>query len=457
MNSKKVTSIERITSAVIVILQSLAFYFIWVTYYNPMLAKSYLFKGNALMVCIYAVAVIVCYKSLDGLKPNIHNLYNLSVSHFLSNIIINMVIYVVLILVFRGATELVPIFILLGINMAISLLWIVVCKILFKKLLTGRNSVLFYTEDDPGFLTQKIEQRKDQFVIKRAVKIESLESLKPEHLSDVECAIIAYMPSDYRNEILKICFEKNIEVVITPKVSDVLVRGAKELNLYDQPIFVLDGVVMNMAQRFIKRVVDIILSIIILLAASPIMAIVALLIKLEDSGPIIYKQKRCTIGGREFEIYKFRSMVVDAEKNKGAVLAAKNDNRITKMGRVIRATRIDELPQFINIIKGDMSIVGPRPERKELIDEYCGYVEAFPYRTKVKAGLTGYAQVMGKYNSNPYNKLLFDLIYVQNFSLILDFKLILMTLKIMFIKESTDGVDEDLDEFIKTFNKTTSK
>ena len=147
-------------------------------------------------------------------------------------------------------------------------------------------------------------------------------------------------------------------------------------------------------------------------------------------------------------------MIVDAEKNSAAQLASKDDKRITKVGKFIRPTRIDELPQFINIIKGEMSVVGPRPERKELIEKYSKYVEAFPYRTKVKAGLTGYAQIMGKYNSNPYNKLLYDLIYIQKFSVILDLKLILMTVKIMFVKDSTEGVDEEFDEFMECFKKT---
>ena len=211
---------------------------------------------------------------------------------------------------------------------------------------------------------------------------------------------------------------------------------------------------LNRIQEIKKRIFDIIISLIGVIMSSPIMIIIAIIVKLDSKGPVIYKQKRITKNGKEFVIYKFRSMIVDAEKNSAAQLASKDDKRITKVGKFIRPARIDELPQFINIIKGEMSVVGPRPERKELIEKYSKYVEAFPYRTKVKAGLTGYAQIMGKYNSNPYNKLLYDLIYIQKFSVILDLKLILMTVKIMFVKDSTEGVDEEFDEFMECFKKT---
>jgi len=178
---------------------------------------------------------------------------------------------------------------------------------------------------------------------------------------------------------------------------------------------------------------------------------VAIAIKLEDGGPVFYKQKRMTTGGREFDILKFRSMIVDAEKYAGAVLAAQDDPRITKVGKVIRATRLDEIPQILNILKGDMSIVGPRPERKVIAEEYYRDIPEFAYRLKVPSGLTGYAQIYGKYNTTAYDKLRFDLMYIENYSLLLDIKLILMTLRIIFSKESTEGVttQEEKEERLK--------
>ena len=172
------------------------------------------------------------------------------------------------------------------------------------------------------------------------------------------------------------------------------------------------------------------------------MLIVALAVKLCDGGDIIYRQKRLTIDNREFYIYKFRSMIADAEKSGVPQLAKDYDNRITPVGRVIRSCRIDELPQLFNILKGDMSIVGPRPERPELAKEYEKTIPEFGYRLKVKAGLTGYAQVIGTYDTTPYDKLKMDLMYIENYSFRLDLQLMLMTLKTMFFPNKTNAETE---------------
>ena len=198
---------------------------------------------------------------------------------------------------------------------------------------------------------------------------------------------------------------------------------------------------MKIEQRVVKRLIDIVCAVILLVIAFPFMFLTAIAIKLYDGGPVLYKQIRCTRDSREFYILKFRSMRVDAEKDGVARLAAKNDSRITPIGKFIRAVRIDELPQLLNILKGDMSFIGPRPERPEIIAEYMQTMPEFAFRMKVKAGLAGYAQVYGKYNTTPYDKLKLDLTYIENYSVWLDLKLMLLTLKILVKPESTEGVD----------------
>jgi lipopolysaccharide/colanic/teichoic acid biosynthesis glycosyltransferase len=170
--------------------------------------------------------------------------------------------------------------------------------------------------------------------------------------------------------------------------------------------------------------------------------VIAIAIKLYDRGPILYRQERLTRDEKPFWIYKFRSMKVDSEKA-GARLAAKGDDRVTPVGRIIRNIHFDELPQLFNILKGDMSMVGPRPERKVIADQYTERIPEFPFRCKVKAGLTGYAQVYGKYNTTPYDKLKLDLTYIENYSFWLDIKIMLLTFKILFQKENTEGIDVD--------------
>ncbi|MBO6112618.1 MAG: sugar transferase, partial [Lachnospiraceae bacterium] len=195
--------------------------------------------------------------------------------------------------------------------------------------------------------------------------------------------------------------------------------------------------------RVIKRLFDIIFSLLLIVVLSPLMLITAAVIKLYDGGPVLYKQIRCTKNAREFKILKFRSMIVNAEAAGKPQLALRSDPRITPVGRVIRKLRIDELPQLFNVLKGDMSFVGPRPERPEFIKQYVEDMPEFTYRMKVRAGITGYAQLYGKYNTKPYDKLKFDLYYMEQYSLLLDFRLIILTIKIVFSKESTEGVKED--------------
>ncbi len=198
---------------------------------------------------------------------------------------------------------------------------------------------------------------------------------------------------------------------------------------------------MTVEQRLVKRIIDIVCALLLVILTSPFMLLTAIAIKLYDGGPILYKQVRCTRDMREFKILKFRSMRIDAEKDGVARLASKNDSRITPVGRFIRKTRIDELPQLFNILAGDMSFIGPRPERPEIIRQYQEDMPEFTFRTKVKSGLAGYAQVYGKYNTTPYDKLKLDLFYIENYSVWLDLKLMLLTLKVLFQSDSTEGVD----------------
>lgn len=251
------------------------------------------------------------------------------------------------------------------------------------------------------------------------------------------------IPTKERNLLLKFCYSRSLRVYIMPKIPDVLIKGADQMHLFDTPILLIREYSIKIEQRAIKRLIDIVFSLLLIILTSPIMLVTAIIIKCYDGGPVLYKQVRCTIYQKEFKIMKFRSMRVDAEKDGVARLASRNDSRITPIGKFIRSCRIDELPQLFNILCGDMSFIGPRPERPEIIRQYMEDMPEFAYRMKVKAGLAGYAQVYGKYNTTPYDKLKLDLTYIQNYSVWLDIKLMLLTLKILFTPESTEGVEEN--------------
>lgn len=229
----------------------------------------------------------------------------------------------------------------------------------------------------------------------------------------------------------------------TPTISDILVKASGNFNVFDTPLYLNRNLPMTFSQRFWKRFFDIVLSLVSLCILSPLFLGISIAIKINDKGPVFYRQTRCTLGGKEFQILKFRSMVVNAETDGRPHPAEDNDERITKVGRVLRATRMDELPQLINILKGDMSIVGPRPERVEHVRRYTEELPEFRYRLKVKGGLTGYAQVYGKYNTTALDKLKMDLVYITNYSLLLDVQIMFETVKVLFQKDSTEGFSEE--------------
>ena len=258
----------------------------------------------------------------------------------------------------------------------------------------------------------------------------------------VRVAFLCGVHSHERNVLLKHCIAHGIDVFVIPRIGDVIMSGARRMHMFHLPVLRVRRYQPSPEYLFVKRAIDILASGLMLVVLSPIMLITALAIR-SDGGPVFYKQVRLTENGRKFKIIKFRSMRVDAEKDgKARLSTGDNDDRITPVGRFIRKVRLDELPQLINILKGDMSIVGPRPERPEIAAEYEKELPEFALRLQCKAGLTGYAQVYGQYNTTPYDKLQMDLQYISHPGIWEDLRIILATIKILFKKDSTEGVAE---------------
>lgn len=245
-----------------------------------------------------------------------------------------------------------------------------------------------------------------------------------------------------RNQIISKAIELNKEIYILPTLYNIM-NQYDIVNFEDTPLLHLRGFQPSRFTIFTKRAVDIFFSFIGLVIASPIMLLCAIAIHFDSKGPILYTQERVTLHDKVFKIYKFRTMINDAEKLSGVMLSTENDPRITKVGKILRSTRLDELPQLVNILMGDMSIVGPRPERPEFVAEYKETIENYEKRFLVKAGLTGMAQVYGRYDTKTEDKTLYDLLYIKNYSIAQDIKLILMTVKVMFLKESSQGVRQE--------------
>ena len=308
-----------------------------------------------------------------------------------------------------------------------------------------RKTLLIYRNNRDrrrfGSITGKPTERLYQIV--KEIKFDgTFEEIKPELDAGYEAVFVAGLNSHCRNGILKYCENKGIRGFFLPHVGDVIMQGAQHIQAFDTPVLMVRRKTLRPEYRVVKRLADFLLSLIGLVLLSPVFMITAIAIKCYDRGPVFYKQTRLTKDGREFKIIKFRSMCVDAEKDGVARLSTgENDDRITPIGKIVRKCRLDELPQLINILKGEMSIVGPRPERPEIAAEYYKYIPDFRLRLQVKAGLTGYAQVYGKYSSDPYEKLEFDLMYINNMSILTDLELMFATASILFIGESTKGIE----------------
>ena len=300
--------------------------------------------------------------------------------------------------------------------------------------------------DHQNDLHRKMNLRWDKYEIAETIHVDdALEKIESK-INKYDGILINDVPTSIEHLIIKKCYAQHKRVYYLPKLSDIIVHSASILNIFDTPLFLNRNQEIPLGSAFAKRTLDIVASLAGLIVLSPIFLVTALAIKIEDGGPVFYKQARVTKDMKVFDIIKFRSMIVNAEEVGKPQMATKNDERITKVGRVIRALRIDELPQLINILKGDMSLVGPRPERVKYVEKFISEIPEFRFRYKVRGGLTGYAQVFGKYNTSPLDKLKLDLIYITNRTMLLDLQIILGTLKILFNKESTEGFSEEKSE-----------
>ena len=286
----------------------------------------------------------------------------------------------------------------------------------------------------------QLSLRRDKIRIRETVSSDVPPAELREKLLTAGTAILTGVPQDVRDELVRFCFERDIRCYLVPTVSDVMMRSGRTVRMTDTTLLLLPNAGLTARQRMQKRLFDIFAAVAAIGITWPLMVLIALAIRLEDGGPVLFTQDRLTEKGRIFRIYKFRSMRAD-NRQRSYVLTRKNDSRLTSVGKVIRRLHLDELPQLVNILKGEMSFVGPRPECPDLAAQYRELIPQFDYRLKARAGLTGYAQVHGKYNSAPGEKLKMDLYYITNYSFALDIKLMLQTVKILFLQEKSEGID----------------
>ncbi len=420
-----------------------AFAFVWYKYYSERIVLPYYRRGNWVLIGIYCILVWLFFKAYNGFKFGYLKKTDMLYSQLISIVCVDFVAYFMISLIGRDFMHVMPMFALLLADLVIILLWTLITGKIYFLIYPPRRLIILYGSHQAASLVLKMSSRVDKYMICESVSINEPKDKIKELILKYEGVIICDIPAEERNFYVKFCFENSVRSYIAPKISDIIIRGADDIRLFDTPLLLCRNYGLDFEQRILKRTFDIVFSLAALILLSPFMLITALAVKLYDGGDIFYKQKRLTIDGREFYIYKFRSMIADAEKSGTPQLASENDPRITPVGKFLRKVRLDELPQLLNILKGEMSVVGPRPERPELTELYKQEMPEFEFRLKVKAGLTGYAQVTGVYDTSPYDKLKMDLMYIENYSFRMDLQIILMTIKTMLFPPETNEHSEE--------------
>ena len=411
----------------------------WFFYYSgqseiPMTAVS-AWSLPVLFLFLY----VIFARIYDAFAVSNQRISEVAGSQILAALISDVLLYVVICILAQRLPNVLPMAAVLLAQGAAAALWATLTHHWYFRTFPPKRSAVIYDSQ------RALEELVSEYGLEKKFEILWVASVDDclrdlSRLDGLETVFLSDLHSHDRNQILKYCLLKGISAYTIPRIGDMLMSGAKRTHMFHLPILRVERHCYTPEQAFAKRMFDLVTSSLALILSSPVLLLTALAVKLCDGGPVFYKQRRLTVNGKVFEILKFRSMRVDAEKDGGAQLSSgESDPRITPVGRVIRRFRIDELPQLLNVLKGDMSIVGPRPERPEIAEAYEKDLPEFRLRLQVKAGLTGYAQVYGKYNTTPYDKLQMDLMYIANPGFLMDLSICIATVKVLFVPESTEG------------------
>lgn len=391
---------------------------------------------------LYAILVMRLGRIYHAYEAGLTRVSEIIYSQALANLFSGAIIFILACLTRQYFMNPLPLLAIVAAQVGWSAVWGIAANKLYFRLYPPQPTAIIYKSTANLNKIEQIRFFSSRFDVRDRVENPDDVDTILHAVEDNKVIFIAGIESSLRDKVIAHCLEEGIQCYVTPEVSDIVMAGAEHMQMFSTPIMHVSLALPSPEYMLIKRAFDIVGSLIGIVIASPFMLMTALAIKLYDRGPVLYKQTRLTQGRKEFEILKFRSMRVDAEEDGRARLASTSDDRITPVGKVIRAIRFDELPQLFNILCGDMTIVGPRPERPEIAEQYEEEVPEFGLRLQVKAGLTGYAQIHGKYNTEPVDKLQMDLMYINNMSVVEDVRLIFSTIKILFMPESTEGISE---------------
>lgn len=444
MNTSMIKKIQQeLLNGLDILLVTGAFWLCWQHFYQNRIDHPFYYLGNLIMVFLFGLFYYSISHLYNGYTLPISRIYELVYSQTLAACLSDGLLYLMILLINRHYITFLPFLPTLVLQFFLIVGWTVAAHQWYFHQFPPKKTVVILGQGQNVDALVKQYGMDVHFDVQSVVPVEECLKDIPGTIGQAEVVFCCGLHSHNRNLVTKYCVAHKIGTYVIPRIGDVIMDSARKVHLFHLPMMAVQRYNPSPEYLILKRAYDIALSLVALVLFAPIMAVVAAAIKATDGGDIFYRQARLTKDGKVFQVLKFRSMRMDAEKDGVARLSTgENDPRVTKVGRFIRAVRFDELPQLLNILKGDMAIVGPRPERPAISAQYAKAMPEWNLRLQAKCGLTGYAQVYGQYNTTPYDKLLLDLMYIAKPSLFEDFKIIFATVKILFMKESTEGVAE---------------
>jgi len=405
----------------------------------------YYFWGNVIVILLYTASLYLISRIYNGFNFGNAGLQEIIISWILCLIGANGFQYFVLSLLVEALLPVAGFIVIILVQIAFVIPMTSLINMLYYRQNPAHKAAIIYgTKDKLDEYCSIVTMQANKFRVDHVISQDAETNRLLDIVDRAESVFFLNIDEKKQEWLFEYCYLHNKHVYILPTFSNILINTAGTLWLSNTPVFSLKKPEPDIGSQVLKRIMDIVISLAGLTVTSVLMLGVWIAIRSYDKHPAIYRQVRVTKNGRLFTLYKFRSMRPNAEDDGVPRLTSKDDDRITPIGRIIRKTRIDELPQLFNVLTGSMSIVGPRPERPEIAEQYEKIYPNFAFRTKVKAGITGFAQVYGRYNTSPEEKLFLDIMYIETFSILEDTKLILQTVRVLFQGASTEGVDDGL-------------
>ena len=428
--------------------RAIYFAFMFISFYgcfilDPSIPEGELTRISRISVIVVSTFLVVEYiliKAFDGYAIGMKRTREIVISMCAATLLTDCFVFVQLCVMCKSIVSVPLLISAIALQVAITVIHTKIANVLYHHINPPKSLLIIHgNEASMEAVRKKLKKYQNRFRIKKIMRYD--EEMLHRSIRAHSAVMLVDVPADKKIYILKYCYKRDKQVYYVPDVADLLINNAHHELIDDISLFQNIRKSLTPEQVFVKRVFDIVFSSVAIIVSLPFIIGAAIAIKLEDGGKVFYKQERTTINGKKFMVLKLRTMIENAEKNNVAMLATEDDPRITKVGKVLRKTRLDELPQFFNVFFGSMSIVGPRPERESIAKEYYKDLPEFEYRLRVKAGLTGFAQIAGNYNTAPKDKLMLDLLYIENYSLRLDFKIALQTMTVFLFPEKSEGFE----------------